>query len=103
VAITRKRVKQSLERTLCAPCPTCEGAGYTKNVETIFGEILIEANKMQKSVDGKSVELRVSPAVAKHLKSNQNSDLEEVEKILGCPVLVVSDATLHPEKFDMAW
>ena len=27
VAITRKRVKQSLERTLCTPCPYCEGAG----------------------------------------------------------------------------
>ena len=26
VAITRKRVKQSLERTLCSPCPHCEGA-----------------------------------------------------------------------------
>ena len=27
VAITRKRVKQSLERALCMPCPHCEGAG----------------------------------------------------------------------------
>ena len=32
VAITRKRVKQSLERTLCAPCPYCEGAGYVKSI-----------------------------------------------------------------------
>ncbi len=32
VAITRKRVKQSLERTLCSPCPHCEGAGYIKSV-----------------------------------------------------------------------
>ena len=31
VAITRKRVKQSLERTLCTPCPYCEGAGYVKS------------------------------------------------------------------------
>src|SRR6185503_4534710 len=44
VAITRKRVKQSLERTLCAPCPTCEGAAYVKNVATVIGEILQEAN-----------------------------------------------------------
>ena len=45
VAITRKRVKQSLERTLCAPCPTCEGAGYVKNVKTVVGEILQEATQ----------------------------------------------------------
>ncbi|HEY9232647.1 MAG TPA: Rne/Rng family ribonuclease, partial [Blastocatellia bacterium] len=31
VAITRKRVKQSLERTLCSPCPYCTGAGMVKS------------------------------------------------------------------------
>ena len=46
VAITRKRVKQSLERTLCAPCSYCEGAGYIKSVNTVIGEILQEAQKM---------------------------------------------------------
>src|SRR5256885_9550936 len=43
VAITRKRVKQSLERTLCSPCPYCESAGYVKSVTTVIGEILQEA------------------------------------------------------------
>lgn len=38
VAITRKRVKQSLERTLCSPCPYCEGAGYVKSVTTVISE-----------------------------------------------------------------
>ena len=46
VAITRKRVKQSLERTLCTPCPHCEGAGYVKSVQTIVSEILQEARKI---------------------------------------------------------
>jgi ribonuclease G len=45
VAITRKRVKQSLERTLCVPCPTCEGSGYVKSVQTVIGEILVEARR----------------------------------------------------------
>jgi len=103
VAITRKRVKQSLERTLCSPCPTCEGAGYTKSVATVVGEVLQEASKVRQVVEGKNVELRVYPEVARHLKSNTNSDLEEIESILGCSVLVIADSTLHPEKFDMAW
>ena len=47
VAITRKRVKQSLERTLCSPCPHCEGAGYVKSVQTVVSEILHEARKMR--------------------------------------------------------
>jgi ribonuclease G len=102
VAITRKRVKQSLERTLCSPCPYCEGAGYVKSVQTIVGEILVEAQKIAKAIDGKDVMLRVHPDVAKVLKASDNKYLEELEEVLGKPVLVKGDPTLHHEKFDLA-
>ena len=102
VAITRKRVKQSLERTLCMPCPYCEGAGYVKSAQTVVGEILQEAHKIARVVEGKDVMLRVSPDVAKLLKSNQNTFLQELEEILGRTVMVKSDAQLHLEKFDLA-
>lgn len=101
VAITRKRVKQSLERALCSPCPYCDGAGYVKSVETVVGEILTEAQKYAKVVDGKDCLLRVNPEVAKLLKSVENKYLEELEEILGRPVLVTADALLHQEKFDL--
>lgn len=102
VAITRKRVKQSLERTLCSPCPTCEGAGYVKSVTTVIGEILTEAAKYAKVVDTPNVVLRVHPDVARELKSTENDYLEELEEILRRPVVVTPDPLLHPEKFDMA-
>jgi ribonuclease G len=101
VAITRKRVKQSLERSLCMPCPHCEGAGYVKSVQTIVGEVLQEAHKIASTVEGKDVLLRVHPDVAKLLKSNQNKYLEELEEILRRPVLVRADPLLHHEKFDL--
>jgi len=102
VAITRKRVKQSLERTLCAPCPYCEGAGYVKSVDTIIGEILTEAHKLAPALDGDDVMLRVHPSVAKVLKSAKNDYLQELEEILGRTVVVTADPLLHHEKFDMA-
>jgi ribonuclease G len=102
VAITRKRVKQSLERTLCTPCPYCEGAGYVKSPQTVVTEILQEAQKLAKVVEGKDVMLRVNPDVARLLKSNQNTYLQEIEEILGRTVIVKSDNQLHQEKFDMA-
>ncbi len=86
VAITRKRVKQSLERTLCSPCPYCEGAGYVKSVQTVIGEILNEAQKYSKVVDTKDVVCRANPEVAKVLKSTENEYLEELEETLGRPV-----------------
>jgi ribonuclease G len=102
VAITRKRVKQSLERTLCTPCSYCEGAGYVKSAQTVVSEILVEAQKIARAVDTKDVMLRVSPEVAKLLKSNQNTYLQEIEEILSKPVIVKSDPLLHQEKFDLA-
>jgi ribonuclease G len=102
VAITRKRVKQSLERTLCAPCPHCDGAGYIKSAQTVVNEILTEARKMAASVEGKDMMLRVHPDVGKLLKSHQNKYLEELEEVLRRPVLVKSDPLLHHEKFDLA-
>ncbi len=101
VAITRKRVKQSLERALCMPCPHCEGAGYVKSVQTIVSEILQEAGKLAPAIESKDVMLRVHPDVAKYLKSNQNKSLEEIEEVLRRPVLVKADPLLHHEKFDL--
>jgi ribonuclease G len=101
VAITRKRVKQSLERTLCSPCPYCEGSGYIKSVQTVIGEILQEAQKISKLIESKDVSLRVHPDVAKVLKSNENDYLEELEEILGRPLLITSDPALQQEKFDL--
>jgi ribonuclease G len=102
VAITRKRVKQSLERTLCVPCAYCEGAGYVKSPQTIVTEILQEARKLAGTIESKDVLLRVSPDVARLLKSNQNSYLQELEETLGRPVFVKADSQLHQEKFDLA-
>jgi ribonuclease G len=102
VAITRKRVKQSLERTMCSPCSYCEGAGYVKSVATVIGEILQEAGKIARAVEGREVLLRVHPEVAKVLKSHNNDYLQELEGILGRTVMVKSDPLLHQEKFDLA-
>jgi Rne/Rng family ribonuclease len=101
VAITRKRVKQSLERTLCSSCPYCEGAGYVKSVETVIGEVLQEAQRVARAIEGHDVTLRVNPDVAKVLKSSKNTYLEELEETLGRPVIVQSDPLLQQEKFDL--
>ena len=94
-------MKQSLERTLCSPCPYCDAAGYVKSVQTVVSEILIEAQKLSRAIEGKDALLRVNPEVAKTLKASNNKYLEELEETLGRPVLVKGDPTLHIEKFDL--
>jgi len=103
VAITRKRVKQSLERTLCTPCHYCGGGGMIKSAQTICYEILAESRRVSKSVDAHNeVILRVNPEVAKALRSSERDILSEVEAYLGGVVTIKSDPTVHQEQFDIA-
>jgi ribonuclease G len=101
VAITRKRVKQSLERTLSVPCPTCQATGMVKSPTTVCNEIYTELRKMKKHFEGADVLIRVNPETVKVLKSNNASWLTEFEELVGKNILVKSDATLHPEQFDI--
>jgi Rne/Rng family ribonuclease len=101
VAITRKRVKQSLERTLSVPCPTCQSTGMVKGPTTVANEIYIELRKMKRHLEGSDVMLRVHPETVKVLKSNGGSWINEFEELLGKNILIKSDATLHPEQFDI--
>jgi len=101
VAITRKRVKQSLERTLGEPCPYCTGAGFVKSVTTVCNELYIEMRKMVKQHDRADITLRVNPEVAKALKANNGTLISEMEELTGKTVLVKSDPTLHQENFDI--
>ncbi len=103
IIMTRKRVKQSLERTLCSPCENCDGAGWVKSAQTICYEILTEARRLSKELsDVRQTTLRVHPEVVKALRSGEKSVFDEIEDYLGV-VDLTSDPTTHQEQFDFAF
>ena len=103
VAITRKRVKQSLERTLCTPCSYCSGGGMVKSAQTVCYEILAEARRIARTNDDYSeVILRLHPEVAKALRATERDVLNEIEAYFGTPLTIKSDPTVHQEQFDIA-
>jgi ribonuclease G len=101
VAITRKRVKQSLERTIGAPCPYCQSTGYVKSLTTVANEIYVEMRKIAKHLEREDVMLRVHPDVAKELKGNNGRLLNEMEELTKRTIIVKSDPALHQEQFDI--
>ncbi len=101
VAITRKRVKQSLERTLSVQCEVCVGTGMVKSPTTVCNEIYTELRKMQRHLERGDVLLRVHPEVVKTLKANNARWLNEMEEMAGKTIIVKSDPALHPEQFDI--
>ena len=101
VIVTRKRVKQSLERQLTEPCPYCSGSGSIKSAFTICYEILTEIQKIGPELDGQGVILRVNPDIARALKEEEQALLRDLESTLGKKVTVKPDAHLHHEQFDV--
>jgi ribonuclease G len=103
IIMTRKRVKQSLERTLCAPCAHCQGAGWVKSPQTVCYNILEEARRLSRHAsDVRLVTLRVHPEVLKALRGDERVVLEEIEAYLGA-IDITSDPTIHEEQFDFAF
>jgi Rne/Rng family ribonuclease len=101
IAITRKRTKQALERTLCQPCPYCTGSGMVKSIPTLCYEIQTEARKMAPEMSSASITLRVHPEIGKALKTRESSLVEELERWTKKSVIIQADPTLHWEQYDI--
>lgn len=101
IIITRKRVKQSLERVLTEPCPYCSGTGLIKSSSTVCYEILDEVRKVGPDIDGSGLVLRVNPDIARALKHEESAVLRELQDAIGKTVTVRPDAYLHHEQFDV--
>src|SRR5438046_8494004 len=105
VIMTRKRLKQSLQRTLRTPCQYCQGEGLLKSPQTICYEILEQARRLSREGEGegsRQAMLRVNPDVAKALRGPERDVLNEIEDYLGS-VDVNSDSGVHQEQFDFAF
>src|SRR6187399_2287730 len=101
VIITRKRVKQSLERVLTEPCPYCAGTGVIKSSSTICYEILTEVKKVGPDINGRRLLLRVNPDIARALKEEESGVLKDLRQSIGKDVTVRADAKLHHGQFDV--
>jgi ribonuclease G len=101
VIVTRKRVKQSLERVLTEPCPYCSGAGTIKSSATVCYEILSEVKKVGSDLDGPGVLLRVNPDIARALQEEERGVLKDLKHMLQRDVIVKPDVHLHHEQFDV--
>jgi ribonuclease G len=101
VIVTRKRVKQSLERMMTDPCPYCSGTGMVKSTATICFDILTELRKVSTELNGHGVLLRVNPEIARALQGEEAGVLRDLERAVGRKIQIKPDVALHHEQFDV--
>ncbi|SFU45274.1 ribonuclease G [Xenorhabdus koppenhoeferi] len=101
VEMTRKRTRESLEHILCDSCPTCQGRGTVKSVETVCYEILREIVRVNRAINADRFLVYASPAVSEVLKGDESHALAEVEIFVGKQVKVQTEQLYSQEQFDV--
>jgi ribonuclease G len=100
IEMTRKRVRQSLERSLTQACPYCGGSGRIKSNTTIALEIWRELMKLRDFHEGQDVIVRLNPIVYSTLNAG-DPIFDEVERSIGIHLVFKPDESLHHEQFDI--
>lgn len=101
VEMTRKRTRESIEHVLCTQCPTCEGRGSVKTVETVCFEVLREITRVNRAYDADNFVVYAAPAVAETLEGDESHALAELEVFIGKQVKIQAEPLYVQEQFDV--
>jgi ribonuclease G len=97
VEMTRKRVKQSLEKDLTQACPYCEGKGFIFSELTVGLKVLRTLKKIAIQTPEKSLLVCVHPAIAAYLMQEDSIRLRTLERKYDLKVQIQDDYHMHRE------
>ncbi len=101
VEMTRKRTRESLEHVLCSECPSCQGRGALKTVETVCFEILREIVRVNRAYQADQFVVYASTAVCESLLNDEYHNLAELEVFIGKQIKVQTEVLYNQEQFDV--
>jgi ribonuclease G len=101
IEITRKRVQESLTRSLSEPCPYCEGRGIVKSKLTVCYDILREVRRIAPFFRNRKVFVEAHPDVVDLLLDDEKGSLDEIELMMNVDVEVAPNDNLHIQDYEV--
>ena len=101
VEMTRKRTRESLENTLCEPCPTCQGRGTLKTAETVCYEIFREIMREARTYESDSYLVLASEQVVDQLLDEESDNVAELESAMKKTIRFQVEPRYSQEQFDV--
>lgn len=101
VEITRKRVQESLTRTLSEPCPYCEGRGIVKSKLTVCYDILREVRRIAPFFKNKKILVEAHSDVVELILNDEKECLDEIELMMSVTIEVKPSDDFHIENYDV--
>ena len=102
VEMTRKRVRESLGRVLCEPCPYCDAKGFVKSPTTVSYEILRELRKIGSQKQDSQIIVTAHPSIMNLIYEEERERSEEIERESGLKIIVRAENTYHQEYFEVS-
>ena len=101
VEVTRKRTRESLARTLCEPCPMCQGKGIIKTTRTICYDVLREIRREACQFNATAFRVVAHPDVIDMLLDEVAPHLAALSNQIGKPISLQSESVFFQEQYDI--
>lgn len=101
VEMTRKRTRESLERVLCEPCPTCSGRGSLKTPETVCYEIFREILREARQYDARQFLVLAAPEVVELMLDEESTSIADLEEFIGRTVKFQVEGRYNQEQYEV--
>ncbi|QIV96789.1 RNAse G [Allofrancisella inopinata] len=102
VEMTRKRVHESLARTLCQPCECCKGKGSTKTLQTICYDIFREVKSESKNYPNYNGFLLISSEkIIDYIQKEESIWLGELELEIGKNIHLKAESSHIYNQYDI--
>ncbi|MBM4225548.1 MAG: Rne/Rng family ribonuclease, partial [Gammaproteobacteria bacterium] len=101
VEMTRKRTRESLEHLLCENCPTCEGRGSIRSVETVCQDIFREILRQARQFDSRELLVLAHQDVVERLLGDESPVLAELESDIARPIRLQAESLYEVDRYDV--
>ncbi|WP_072281887.1 Rne/Rng family ribonuclease [Rappaport israeli] len=102
IEMTRKRTRESLQQVMCEVCPTCEGLGYVKTVETVVYELFRELMREVREFAPRQLTVIAHPNLIEFIREEESVAFADIQALLQVPIQLVGEPSYGHEQFDIA-
>ncbi len=99
--ITRKRVQDSLTKTLSEPCPYCEGRGLVKSKVTTCYDILREVRRIAPYFNNKRIFVEAHSDVVDNILNDEKESIDEIELTYNISIEIKPNDRCHLEHYEV--
>lgn len=94
LVMTRQRIRPSIHHVTHEACPTCQGLGKVKNIESIVLSVLRRIKAMLSRDDLKELRIKLAPAIALAVLNSRRRELADLEEVGEVRIRIEADATV---------